>query len=128
MVIEKLSLATINATSPYLVKIADDGKALCFVTDYDAEMFITFEKDDLLHNGTVYQFGISNPKKVRSPKDPKVRATILAIIEKFFAKNQAAFLYICETGDGRNAKSSLPLLVWHLQRPRGIFVLTANCL
>lgn len=73
MVIEKLSLATINATSPYLVKIADDGKALCFVTDYDAEMFITFEKDDLLHNGTVYQFGISNPKKVRSPRDPKVR-------------------------------------------------------
>ena len=63
MVIEKLSLATINATSPYLVKIADDGKALCFVTDYDAEMFITFEKDDLLHNGTVYQFGISNPNK-----------------------------------------------------------------
>lgn len=100
MVIEKLSLATINATSPYLVKIADDGKALCFVTDYDAEMFITFEKDDLLHNGTVYQFGISNPKKVRSPRDPKVRATILAIIEEFFAKNQAAFLYICETGDG----------------------------
>ena len=39
-------------------------------------------------------------KKVRSPKDPKVRATILAIIEEFFAKNQAAFLYICETGDG----------------------------
>ena len=53
MVIEKLSLATINATSPYLVKIADDGKALCFVTDYDAEMFITFEKDDLLHNVAV---------------------------------------------------------------------------
>ena len=63
MVIEKLSLATINATSPYLVKIADDGKALCFITDHDAEMFITFEKDDLLHNGTVYQFGISNPKR-----------------------------------------------------------------
>lgn len=92
MVIERLSLAAINAISPYFVKIANNGEALCFVTDYDAEMFITFEKDDLLHNSLVYQFGISNPKKVRSPRDSKVRTTILAIVEEFFAKNQAALL------------------------------------
>ena len=38
--------------------------------------------------------------KEKSPRTPKVRETVLAIIEEFFIKNQAALLYICETGDG----------------------------
>ena len=33
-------------------------------------------------------------------RDPKVRETILAIVEEFFAKNNAAFLYICDTSGG----------------------------
>lgn len=100
MVVETLSLDTINANSPYEVKLADAGDTLCFITDYDAEIFVTFERDELLHESLVYQFGISNPKRVKSPRDPKVRETILAIVEEFFAKNQAAFLYICDTSGG----------------------------
>lgn len=100
MVVETLSLDTINANSPYEVKLADAVDTLCFITDYDAEIFVTFERDELLHEGLVYQFGISNPKRVKSPRDPKVRETILAIVEEFFAKNQAAFLYICDTSGG----------------------------
>jgi len=100
MVVEKLSLDVINANSPYKVVVADANDTLSFITDYDAEIFVTFEKDDLLHEGLVYQFGISNPKGVKSPRDPKVRETILAIVEEFFAKNQAAFLYICDTSGG----------------------------
>lgn len=100
MVVEKMSLATINANSPYEVKVALADDTLCFITDYDAEIFVTFERDDILHNGLVYQFGISNPKGVKSPRDPKVRETILAIVEEFFAKNNAAFLYICDTSGG----------------------------
>ena len=91
MVVEKMSLAVINANSPYEVKVALADDTLCFITDYDAEIFVTFERDDILHNGLVYQFGISNPKGVKSPRDPKVRETILAIVEEFFAKNNAAF-------------------------------------
>ena len=92
--------AAINANSPYEVKVALADDTLCFITDYDAEIFVTFERDDILHNGLVYQFGISNPKGVKSPRDPKVRETILAIVEEFFAKNNAAFLYICDTSGG----------------------------
>ena len=66
MVVETLSLDTINANSPYEVKLADAVDTLCFITDYDAEIFVTF----------------------------------LAIVEEFFAKNQAAFLYICDTSGG----------------------------
>ena len=51
MVVETLSIDAINAVSPYEVKIAPKGEALSFITDYDAEIFITFEKDDLLHKG-----------------------------------------------------------------------------
>ena len=92
MVVEKMSLAAINANSPYEVKVALADDTLCFITDYDAEIFVTFERDDILHNGLVYQFGISNPKGVKSPRDPKVRETILAIVEEFFAMNNAALI------------------------------------
>ena len=53
MVVETLSLDTINANSPYEVKLADAGDTLCFITDYDAEIFVTFERDELLHEGLV---------------------------------------------------------------------------
>ena len=87
MVVEIMSLVAINANSPYEVKVAQADDTLCFITDYDAEIFVTFERDDILQKGLVYQFGISNPKGVKSPRDPKVRETILAIVEEFFAKN-----------------------------------------
>ena len=52
---KKMSLAVINANSPYEVKVALADDTLCFITDYDAEIFVTFERDDILHNGLVYQ-------------------------------------------------------------------------
>lgn len=60
----------------------------------------------------VYQFGISNPKGTKSPRDSKVRNTILAIIEEFFDKNKAALLYICETGDGLQQMRSRLFQYW----------------
>ena len=82
-----MSLVAINANSSYKVKVAQADDTLCLITDFDAEIFVTFERDDILQNRLVYQFGISNPKGVKSPRDPKVRETILAIVEEFFAKN-----------------------------------------
>ena len=38
MVVETLSIDTINANSPYEVKLADAVDTLCFITDYDAEL------------------------------------------------------------------------------------------
>ena len=35
MVVEKMSLAAINANSPYEVKVALADDTLCFITDYD---------------------------------------------------------------------------------------------
>ena len=82
------------------------------MTDNMAEIFISFEKDDILQSGIVYQFGISNPQGTKSPRDQKVRNTILAIIEEFFNKNKAALLYICETGDGMPKMRSRLFQYW----------------
>ena len=109
---EKLSLDAINAKSEYLVKKEEDELTFSFMTDNMAEIFISFEKDDILQSGIVYQFGISNPQGTKSPRDPKVRNTILAIIEEFFNKNKAALLYICETGDGMQKMRSRLFKYW----------------
>ena len=112
MVIDSLSLDVINANSEYIVRKDDKEGTLSFVTDSSAEIFISFEKDDILQSGLVYQFGISNPKATKSPRDSKVRNTILAIIEEFFEKNKAALLYICETGDGLQQMRSRLFQYW----------------
>lgn len=109
---EKLSLDAINAKSEYYVKKEDDEGTYSFTTDNMAEFFISFEKDDILRSGIVYQFGISNPQGKKSPRDHKVRITILAIIEEFFSKNKAALLYICETGDGMQKMRSRLFQYW----------------
>ena len=112
MVIDSLSLDVINANSEYIVRKDDKEGTLSFVTDSSAEIFISFEKDDILQSGLVYQFGISNPKGTKAPRDSKVRNTILAIIEEFFEKNKAALLYICETGDGLQQMRSRLFQYW----------------
>lgn len=109
---EKLSLDAINAKSEYYVKKEDDEGTYSFMTDNMTEFFISFEKDDILRSGIVYQFGISNPQGKKSPRDHKVRITILAIIEEFFNKNKAALLYICETGDGMQKMRSRLFQYW----------------
>ena len=94
-----LSLYSINSKSPYEVRKLGD-ETYSFITDSAIEIFVSFEKDDIIQSGLSYQFGISNPKGSKSPRDTKVRDTILSIVQEFFQKNQAGLLYICETGDG----------------------------
>lgn len=94
-----LSIDTINTLSPYKVTQYEDG-TFCFVTDSSVEIFVCFEKDEILQIGESYQLGISNPKGIKSPRDSKIRLTIISIVKEFFKKNQAGLLYICETGDG----------------------------
>lgn len=50
-----------------------------------------------------YEFGIFNLTNNNSPNDPKLKQTIIAIIEEFFHDNPNVLLYQCETGDNRQA-------------------------
>ena len=48
--------------------------------------------DDLLEHGEAYMFNITNVNKQRSPRDMKVRDTVIAIIDNFFETNEFALL------------------------------------
>lgn len=47
-----------------------------------------------------------------SPRDAKVRDTIIAIIRQFFIANNSVMLYICETGDGKQAQRNRLFEYW----------------
>lgn len=99
---KQLSLKTINASSPYDVMMVNPN-TYRFVTDHSVEIAISFDLDDLLEHGEAYIFNITNVNKQRSPRDMKVRDTVIAIIDNFFETNEFALLYICETGDRKKA-------------------------
>ena len=109
---KNLSLEKINSVSPYRVEFDSTTGLYKFVSDFGVNFGIAFEVNDLLLSGESYQFGLTNYEGKQSPRDPKVRETILATVEEFFAKNQAALLYICETGDGMQKMRSRLFSFW----------------
>ena len=91
---KQLSLKTINASSPYDVMMVNPN-TYRFVTDYSVEIAISFDLDDLLEHGEAYMFNITNVNKQRSPRDMKVRDTVIAIIDNFFETNELlSFIYV----------------------------------
>ena len=68
-----------------------------------AQLTLQVDSPSLLEHGEAYMFNITNVNKQRSPRDMKVRDTVIAIIDNFFETNEFALLYICETGDRKQA-------------------------
>ena len=95
-----LDLNKINSCSPYVVEQDSSTGLLKFVSEFGISFSVSFENDDLLQSGDSYQFVLTNTDGAKSPRDIKVRETVMCIIDEFFCKNQVALLYICETGDG----------------------------
>ena len=96
-----LSLESINKRSPYVVGLYSDCGPYLFTSDNGVELAVDFIDDELITKAISYQLVISNVNNRHSPRDKKVQDTILAIVEEFFDRNQAALLYVCETGDGK---------------------------
>ena len=59
-----------------------------------------------------YQFLILNKNSKSSPSDKKLKDTIMAIIEAFFIRNPYILLYICETGDRKQAARNRLFVRW----------------
>lgn len=124
-----LNVDRIQEKTPYKVtKIADDMH-VAFFTDYGVQYIAGFEKDDITMPITAtYQFSIINFNNKKSPRDPKVRETIIAIIENFFMESQEVMLYICETGDGKQSMRSRLFEYWfnHYKKHWNIMFLTTS--
>lgn len=98
-----LSLQKINTVAPYKVTMPVSPNTYRFMTDYGVDIAVSFDLDDLLKHGETYMFNITNVNRQKSPCDLKVRDTVISIIDNFFETNVVALLYICETGDSKQA-------------------------
>ena len=112
MVINSLSLEDINQKTPYRVWMSDKDRSFRFMSDAEIVFVVDFMADDLISSGNTFQLIIGNIGNKKSPRDYKVRDTILAIVEEFFEKNVAALLYICETGDGKQMARGRLFAYW----------------
>ena len=97
-----LSLHAVNASSSYEVSAVNDG-CYQFFTDYGVHCTVEFVLDDSLLSHETYHLVIVNVNHQKSPSDVKVRDTIIAIIDEFFVENNTTLLYLCETGDKKQA-------------------------
>jgi hypothetical protein len=106
-----LDLAYINRLAPYKVW-TENGRDYLVETSYELLFKIGFMDDYSIWPEGAYQFYINNESHRPSPNDEKLKATIFRIIEAFFAANPDILLYICETGDDRQAYRSRLFVRW----------------
>lgn len=108
---KELSLNNINITAPYqITKVGEN--TFRFYSDNGIHYAVDFLADDLITEGESYQLVIANLSNKRSPRDVKVRDSILAIVDEFFNRNQSTLLYLCETGDGKQSMRSRLFGYW----------------
>ena len=102
----QLSVDKINSVTPYRVRLYEQDGSYRFETDNGVKLAVSFMYDDMIIQEGAYQLIIANLNNRKSPRDTKVKNTIMPIVEEFFAKNQSALLYICSTGDGKQSMRS----------------------
>lgn len=107
-----LNLSRINAVAPYRVEATDRKGLFRFTTDFGVDYIIGFSKDELLNYRESYQFVILNVNHRKSPRDLKVRDTVIAFIYEFFAQSDVVLLYFCETGDEKQSLGSRLFAWW----------------
>ena len=107
-----LPLEQINRAAPYKIKGLKDGSVF-FTTDNGLHYIVSFDPDDVSLTHLCYQLVIVNVDNMPSPRDIKLRDTIVAIVEGFFASNNEVMLYICETGDGKQAMRNRLFQYWY---------------
>ena len=107
----QIDIDRVNAKAPYSVTMRTE-QVYYFKTDVGMICTITFMDDYSIWQEGAYQFVINNENQVPSPLDPKLRDTIFTMIDAFFAVNPDILLYICETGDGKQAFRSRLFMRW----------------
>ena len=107
-----LSLKRINENSSYPVETTGEDGFYQFFTDGGVHYSVGFMEDDILLSQNSYQLIIANINNHKSPRDHKVRDTIIAIVDEFFRHNNSTLLYICETGDSKQSMRSRLFEYW----------------
>lgn len=107
-----LDLDRINSHSPYIVTVSGGAMCFQFVTDFGVTYNVSFLEDELMLSDESYQFIIANTNNKRSPRDSKMKQTIMAIVYEFFECANTTLLYICETGESRQGMRNRLFEIW----------------
>ncbi len=110
--VKDIDVTAINSKSPYVVTKIESSFTFKFITDSGVIYKIELEKDNLLQTGETYQLSITNYNNIKSPRDSKLRETIIAILIEFFRANNNVLLYICDTGDEKQSMRSRLFAYW----------------
>ena len=105
-----LDISAINLNAPY--SVWNIANYYYFRTKHGAIYKIGFMDDDTIWESGAYQFIIVNENNTPSPNDSESRKTIFCIIEDFFKANPEILLYLCETGDGKQASRNRLFIRW----------------
>lgn len=106
-----LDLTDILRFSPYKVW-TEDGYNYNIETSRGHIFVIGFMDDYSIWQTGAYQLTVTNRSHQPSPNDRRLRETILLLIEAFFTANPDILLYICDTGDGKQAMRSRLFVRW----------------
>lgn len=110
-----IDLEHFNCISPYKASPSIPDGFYEFLTDYGVRYSIGFIFDDSIITSGAYQFIISNTNHKPSPNDDNVRRTIMCMVDEFFRQGDDVLLYICETGDGKQAMRNRLFQYWFSQ-------------
>lgn len=108
-----IDLKHVNESAPYALRLAPYAHlSYILTTDYGVNYTLSFMPSDLMPEIEAYEFAISNTNHRKSPRDPKLRQSILTLVYEFFRTREAVMLYLCETGDNRQKHRSRLFESW----------------
>lgn len=110
-----INLDSFNSRSPYKATSSGTDGFYDIVTDFGVKYSIGFMQDDAIIADNAYQFIISNVNHKPSPSDDKIKQVVLIMIDEFFRERKNVLLYICETGDGKQAMRNRLFQYWFSQ-------------
>ena len=114
-----INLEKVNAEAPYTLEpVPYDSLFYSLTTDYGVNYTLGFMPNELLPGIDAYEFIISNVNNRKSPRDLKLRQTILSLLYEFFCQPEAVLIYLCETGDDKQSQRSRLFESWFRSSPR----------
>lgn len=105
-----LDTERINEYAPYKVEM--EGGQYIFETDHNILYGVSFDEDMMPGSLKAYWFNLTNHSQKASPRDSKIRSTVILIIEEFFRSNPDILLYMCDSADNQQAQRSRLFLHW----------------
>lgn len=118
-----IDLERVNVVAPYhFTPTSYSVLTFSILTDYGVKYTMSFYENDLLPGIHAYEFVISNVNQRKSPRDIKLRQSIIALIQEFFRQREAVLIYLCETGDNRQRQRFRLFESWFRISGKGNFV------